>query len=96
MEIIYGIEPKLRDPIPIHSFFVTLLDKFYTEFDSRKIIDGKNYVLKDGIIVLDVRSYLAGSGIAPLSITSRYETKPFLGSPKILSEQVIINAGKDK
>jgi len=53
-------------------------------------------VLKDGIIVLDVRSYLAGSGIAPLSITSRYETKPFLGSPKILSEQVIINAGKDK
>lgn len=74
---------------------VNFLDGFYTDFDSRKRIDGKNYVLTAGIIVLDVRSYIVGKGIAPLSITSRYVTKPLIGSQEILSEQVIVNAGNE-
>ena len=41
---------------------VNFLDGFYTDFDSRKRIDGKNYVLTAGIIVLDVRSYIVGKG----------------------------------
>lgn len=71
------------------------IEKFYTEFDSRKKIHQENYVLKSGIIVLDINSYYSDSGVASLSITSQYGTKSLFRNEKILSEKKIVNAEKE-
>lgn len=71
------------------------IDEFYTDIVSRKTINQQNYILRSGIIVLDVKSYYVDS-IAPLSISSQYIRKSLFGKEKILSEQKIINAEKTK
>lgn len=68
-------------------------DAFYTEFVTRKMINRQSYILKSGIIILDLKSYYP-EGIAPLSITSQYVGKPLFGKEKILSEQKIMEAQK--
>lgn len=71
------------------------IEKLYTEFDSRKKIHQENYVLKSGMIVLDIKSYYADSGVASLLITSQYGTKSLFRNEKILSEKKIVNAEKE-
>lgn len=71
------------------------IDEFYADIVSRKTINQQNYILRSGIIVLDVKSYYVDS-IAPLSILSQYITKSLFGNKKILSEHKIINAEKIK
>ncbi|HHY21336.1 MAG TPA: hypothetical protein GX525_05505 [Bacilli bacterium] len=71
------------------------IEGFYTEFDSNKKIHQENYVLKSGILVLDIKSYYADSGVASLSITSQYGTKSFFRNKEILSEKKIVNVEKE-
>ena len=66
------------------------IDEFYTDITSKKTINQQDYILKSGVIVLDIRSYYL-SGVAPLSIISQYKEKSFLGKEKVLSEQHILN-----
>ncbi|NLK72952.1 MAG: hypothetical protein GX285_08045 [Clostridiales bacterium] len=73
-----SIEYKMFEDYPIETFRI----------DYRKIINKQKYILKSGIIVLDVMSFYKES-IAPLSISSKYIIKPFLRKEKILSEYII-------
>lgn len=68
------------------------LDEFYTVIDAVKKINHQKYVLKSGIIVLDIKSYYVDSGIAPLNITSQFIMKSLFGKDKVLTEQKIFNA----
>ncbi|MFM1655822.1 hypothetical protein ACI7RC_27595 [Brevibacillus sp. B_LB10_24] len=67
------------------------IDEFQTNIDPGKTINQQNYILKSGIIVLDIKSYYMDS-IAPFSISSQYVAKPLLGKEKILSVYKIMNA----
>ncbi len=73
--------------------YTNLFDSFYTNIVSKKTISRQNYILKSGILVLDVKSYYE-QGIAPLTISSQYAGKSFFGKEKILSEQKIIEVQK--
>lgn len=70
-------------------------EAFYTNIISRKTIKRQHYILKSGIIVLDIQSYFE-TGIAPLSISSQYVGKSLFGKEEILSEQKIIDVEKRK
>ena len=87
----FEVVNRMGEIPPDSNFF----DTFYTEFVTRKTINRQNYILKSGIIVLDLKSYYPES-IAPLSIFSQYVRKPLLGKGKILSEQRIMEAQKKR
>ncbi len=71
------------------------IDEFYTDIASKKVINQQDYILKSGVIVLDIRSYYSDC-IAPLSISSQYRDKSVLGKEKVISEQHIVNVQNNK
>lgn len=67
------------------------LDTFHADIVSRKTSNQQNYILKSGIIVLDLKSYYENENIAPLTILSDFAVTTFWGKEKILSKQKITN-----
>ncbi len=70
------------------------LDEFYTAIDPMKKIEGQEFVLSSGTIILDVASTFAESEVAPLSVTSQYTTKSFWGKENVLAEQEMVGEAK--